>query len=403
MNKKYLISAATVTAAIAMMAGTAMAEGDREVITYFSQDAGNGAVEALIEAYEASQDKYEINWVVAPTDTTEVKTMLNTALSAGSTEYDVVRIDTVWTGDLAGAGYLDSLDELLMNDGMSPAEFNPGSIQAGTYAAKTYAIPLYPDCGLLYFRSDIVSEEDAAKLRSGDYTYEDLMAMAETYCGEGGTKYGMTFQAAQYEGMVCNANEWTANFTDIEHGLELMKQAIDADYTPDDILVYKESDGNDAMKNGETVFQRNWPSGWGTLTEETTVHPDQVDVAPLPSGCCIGGWMLAINTKSEHKEGAWDFLKFATTGEGQVTFDCVGGYIPGQLANMQNEEVLAAHPILAREGVQNALNNTIARPSSSQYAELSDALQISMHKYFSDEQDLATTAAEVAQLLEDYK
>ncbi|MDD6324410.1 MAG: extracellular solute-binding protein [Lachnospiraceae bacterium] len=402
-NEKFSTAMAIAVAASMALAGTALADGDREVVTFFSQDAGNGAVEALIEAYEAAQDKYEINWVVAPKDTTEVKTMLNTALAAGSTEYDVVRIDTVWTGDMAGAGYLDALDQNLMADGLSPANFNPGSIQAGTYNAKTYAIPLYPDCGLLYFRSDIVSEEDAATLRSGDYTFEDLLAMAEKYAGEGGTKYGLAIQAAQYEGLVCNANEWTSNFTDISHGLELMKQACDADYTPDDILVYKESNGNDAMANGDVVFQRNWPSAWGTLTEETNVHPDQVDIGCLPGGACIGGWEVAINSKSEHKEGAWDFMKFATTGEGQVIFDKVGGYIPGYLENMTNEEILASHPILSREGTQNSLNHTIARPSPSQYAELSDALQISIHKYLSGETDLDSTAAEVEQLLKDYE
>ena len=147
----------------------------KTVIKFYKQDNGNGGVEALIEAFNSSHDDIEVEWVIAPKDSGDVRSQLNTAFGAGSSEYDVVCIDTVWAGDLAGAGYLEALDPYMMEAGLTPADFNAGSIAAGTYSAKTYAIPLYPDFGSLFFRKDIVSEEDAAKLVSGDYTFEDLL------------------------------------------------------------------------------------------------------------------------------------------------------------------------------------------------------------------------------------
>ncbi|MDD3219604.1 MAG: extracellular solute-binding protein [Lachnospiraceae bacterium] len=388
----------------------APAEGEEESaddsgkteITFYKQDGGNGAVEALIEAFEASQDKYTVNWVIAPKDSGDVKSQMITSFQAGSSDYDVVCIDTVWAGDLAGAGYLEALDTHLMDAGLTAADFNAGSMQAGTYNAKSYAVPLFPDFGCLYFRNDIVSAEDSAKLVAGDYTFEDLLAMAEKYKGQGGTEYGLTYQSAQYEGLICNSNEWTSNFTDISHGLELMKTAADSDYTPEDILLYKEEDCNNALINGTTVFDRGWPGAWGLLTDETTVKADQVDIAPLPGGSCIGGWLLAINSNSENKEGAWEFLKYAAT-EGQDAFCSTGGYVPGYNDYLTNENILANNELLSKPGFLKALENTIARPSSGNYAELSDALQISIHKYLSDEADLDSTATEVQSLLDQYQ
>lgn len=378
-------------------------DGEKVTIKFFKQDAGNGAVEALVEAFNSTHDDIEVEWVIAPKDSSDVRTQLNTAFGAGSSEYDVVCIDTVWAGDMAGAGYLEALDTYMMDAGLTVADFNQGSISAGTYSAKTYAIPLYPDFGSLFFRTDIVSEEDAAKLVAGDYTFEDLLDMSEKYCGEGGTSVGLAIQANQYEGLICNVNEWTSNFTDIKHGLELFKTATDSDYTPQDILVYKEADCNNLMDNGETVFSRGWPGAWGTLTDETVVKKDQIDIAPLPGGSCIGGWLMAINSYSEHKDAAWEFLRFAVTEEGQVPFCSTGGYVPGYNAVLDNEEILASNELLSKPGFIKALERTIARPSSSKYSELSDALQIAIHKYLSNEAELDATVTEVENLLAEYQ
>lgn len=379
------------------------APAEKTVIKFFKQDAGNGAVEALVEAFNSSHDNIEVEWVIAPKASGDVRSQLNTAFGAGSSEYDVVCIDTVWAGDLAGAGYLEALDPYMMEAGLTAADFNKGSITAGTYSAKTYAIPLYPDFGIILFRKDIVSEEDAAKLISRDYTFEDLLSMAETYGGQGGTEVGLAIQAAQYEGLICNANEWTSNFTDIKHGLELFKTAVDAEYTPKDILVYKEADGNNLLKDGKAVFVRTWPGTWGVLAkEESAIKQDQVDIAPLPGGSCIGGWLMAINSFGKNKEAAWEFLRFAAT-EGQVAFCSTGGYVPGYNKALDNAEILEKNVLLSKPGFIKALENTIPRPSSSKYSELSDMLQIAIHKYLSNDAELDATTTEVERLLNEYK
>ena len=66
---------------------------------------------------------------------------------------------------------------------------------------------------------------------------------------------------------------------------------------------------------------------------------------------------------------------------------------------MEDADVKAANQLLGKEGFMKALENTIARPSSDKYEELSDALQISIHKFLSGESDLDGTTTEVEGLL----
>ena len=405
MKGKKFLSLIMCAAMMAGMTVTAAAEengdSEREVVNFFRADDGHmDVMEAVIDAFEASQDKYAVNIVVAPNDSNQEKSQLTTSFSAGSSEYDVVSIDTAWAGDLAGAGYLEALDTYMKDAGRRASDYNKGSLDSGTYRAKTYALPINPDYGVLFFRKDIVSEEDAQKLVSGEYNYEDLIAMAENYKGQGGTKTGLVFQANQYEGLVCNANEWTSNFTDIKGGLELMKKAVDSEATPEDILVYQEDQTANSLINGDCVFARNWPYAWALMTDETAVHQDQVEIAPLPIGSCIGGWLAAINANSEHKDGAWAFLDFLTSMDGQVIYAAGRGCAPGWTAAAEDAQVKEGNKLLENPGFVAALNNTIARPSSDNYQELSDNLQILMHKYLSGEADIDSTVTELESLLE---
>ena len=106
-----------------------------------------------------------------------------------------------------------------------------------------------------------------------------------------------------------------------------------------------------------------------------------------------------MNAKSEHKDGAWAFLDYMTSLEGQKIFCSKGGYVPGFNEALEDADVKEANQLLTKEGFVKALENTIARPSSDKYEELSDALQITMHKYLSGEAELDATVTEMEELL----
>lgn len=358
--------------------------GDKTVVRFAVQADSTDALNKIIEAFNAKSEQYQVETVIMTNDSGQMHDQLLNSLSSKSGEYDVISMDVVWVGEFAAAGYLDTVDEILMNNNWLPTDFNQGSMDSGKFSGKNYALPYFPDLGFIYLRKDIVAEEDVQKLVSGDYTWNDLLEMAEKYAGEGGTKYGYTFQAKQYEGLTVNLNEFSANWTDIRGGLETMKAFVDSASAPEDILNYSEGETANAFLNGEAVFARNWPYMNGMIASgEHNVKMEQVAYAPLPNGGSVGGWLLGVNANSANKEGAVEFLTFAAGPEGQKINATVGSYLPGVNALLEDTEVLEANTLLKDEGFQKALTSTIARPVVANYSEVSDQIQIHTHEYLS--------------------
>jgi len=365
----------------------AAAPAERTVIKFAAQADSTPATQAVIDAYNASQEMYTVEWIDMTNDSGAMREQILTSMQAGSSDYDVLSMDVVWAGEFAAAGYIEPIDQLMQADGLKISQFNAGSMTAGNYSAKQYTLPFFPDLGLLYFRKDIVSADDAAKLVSGNYTYADLQTMAETYMGQGGTTDGIVFQAKLYEGLVCNLTEYTAGWTDVEGGLVALKAMVDSAASPVDILNYSEGETHNSFIKGASVFARNWPYQWGMIASDGTISQDVVDVAPLPGGSTVGGWLLGINKNSVNKEGAWDFMKYVAT-DGQKIMSVQGGYLPGYNEMLNDPEVIAANAMLSMPGFQNALATTISRPVSAHYSETSDAIMNAAHAYLSGEMEL---------------
>ncbi len=380
--------------ALALVLASTAAMAEPVTIRFAAQSDSTPATQAVVDAFNASQSAYKVEWVDMTNDSGAMREQLITTLKAGSAEYDVLSLDVVWAGEFAAAGYIAPLDLLMDDAGLNPADYNAGSMASGTYNGKVYVMPFFPDLGMLYYRKDIVSAEDEAKLIAGDYTFADLQAMAEKYMGQNGTTTGFVFQSALYEGLVCNANEFTANWTDIKGGLEAMKALIDSKATPDNIMTYTEGETHNSFIKGESVFARNWPYQWGMIKSEGTITTDQAGVAPLPGGSTVGGWLLAINKNSANQEGAFEFLKFLNSEAGQVIMS-TGGYLPGNNAMLSNEEIIKNNALLSMEGFKNALKTTIARPVSAEYAKVSDALQQAIYGYLNGSTDIDTAVTAV--------
>ncbi len=364
---------------------------EKVVIKFAAQNDNTPATQAVIDSFNASQDKYKVEWVQMTNDSGQMHDQLLTSLSSGSSDYDVISMDVVWAGEFGGAGYLEPIDARMKDAGLNKADFNAGSMASGNYKGKQYTLPFFPDLGLLYFRKDIVSSEDAAKLESGNYTYQDLYDLAKKYTGQGGTKYGFVYQSKQYEGLTVNVTEFTKSFADINGGLEMMYKFATAPFSPKDILNFTEGETHTNFEQGNAVFARNWPYQFGRIKGQeqgVTVKVENVGVAPLPNGGSVGGWLLGINKNSKNIDGAWEFIKFVAGKDGQKIMSTKGGYLPGFNALLEDPDVKAANDMLSYPGFQKALASTIARPASPDYAKVSDTIQVEAHKYLSSGQGL---------------
>ncbi len=378
-------SAAPANSAAASSGG----QGGPVTLKFGAQADSTPATQAAVDAFNASQSKYKVEWQQFTNDSNQMHDQLLTSLSSGSSDYDVLSLDVVWAGEFAAAGYLSPIDEKMAAAGYKKSDFNKGSMNSGNYQGKQYTLPFFPDVALLYYRSDIVSKDDGAKLVGGSYTYDDLYKMAQKYKGKKGAVDGFAFQAKQYEGLTCNANEFTANFKDIKNGLAEMKKFTSSKLVPADVLNYNEGSTDASFKNGKSVFSRNWPYQYGLIKAgNVPVKTSQVGIAPLPNGGCVGGWLLGVNANSKNADGAWEFIKYLAGPDGQKVMSTKGAYLPGYNALISDSTVVAANPLLSMPGFQKAMQSTIARPVSGTYSKTSDAIQIGIHKYLSGSQDV---------------
>lgn len=368
---------------------------EREVVRIILQEDETGGFQKCIDAFNDSQDQYTAEWIVVPNDTDQMREQINRELFAGSSEYDVMSLDVVWAGDLARQGSIEPLDAYMEKAGRESTDYNKGAMDSGNVGGSQYALPFYVDFGLLFYRSDIVSEQDGAKLESGDYTWDDLLGMAQDYAGQGGTQSGMVFTAAQNEGLICTLNEFTNGFTDTKSGLEMMKTFMDSQAVPEEVAEFKDDDARDSFLDGETVFCRNWPYVWGEAGVSGTVTKEQIGVAPMPEGCCIGGWLLAMNANSGNKDGAWALLDFMTSEEGQMAAHSATGNVPGLNSLLEDSGMKAANELLDKPGFLKAAESTVARPVSEEYTVRSEEAQRAVHKYLAGTVGLDETASEL--------
>ena len=167
-------------------------------ITFAVQADSTDALNQLIAAFNDSSELYTAETVIMTNDSGQMHDQILNSLSSKSGEYDVISMDVIWAGEFAAAGYLQPVDELLAANGWKATDFNAGSMASGKYKGKNYVLPYFPDLGFLFYRSDIVSADDAQKIESVTIHGMTFLNWLK-YKGQGGTKYGHVYQSGQYE------------------------------------------------------------------------------------------------------------------------------------------------------------------------------------------------------------
>ncbi|HHT44530.1 MAG TPA: extracellular solute-binding protein [Fastidiosipila sp.] len=398
--RKFAFTALTLLLLVAFAIGvpSVVRADEKIVINFAAQGDSTPATQAVLDAFNESQDEYEAVWIDMTNDSGAMRTQLINSLAAGSDEYDVVSMDVVWAGEFAAAGYIEALDGYMRDNKLSVRNYNQGSISAGKYDGKQFALPFFPDLGILYVRKDIVSEEELEMLESGEYTWEDLKDLAAKYKGEEETVDGFVYQSKQYEGLVCNFNEFSDNWRDIQAGLEGMMM-MQEEAAPENILIYTEGETANSFIKGDSVFARNWPYQWGAIASEGEIDQDQVAIAPLPMGGTVGGWLLGMNKNSSNPEGAFALINFITGPEGQKIMSMEGGYLPGFNEVLEDEEVIENNLLLSMPGFVKALESTISRPVAEDYAAVSDELQQAIHKYLAGDMEIEDAVEAIEEAL----
>jgi multiple sugar transport system substrate-binding protein len=334
-------------------------------------------------------------------------------LNAGASEPDILQLDVVWTPEFAAAGWILDLDRF-----RPPTDsFFPPTIAACRWNGRLYAVPWLLDVGMLYWRTDLV--------RAPPTTFAELEREAARARADHGLPYGLVWQGARYEGLVTVFSEYLGGYGGrmLEGGkvtvssaagvraLTTMRDEIYRDgIVPQAALTWHEEESRFAFQNGEAAFMRNWPYAYSLMQDSASSRvAGRYAVAVMPAGpggrptATLGGAQLAINANSSHSEAAWKVIQFLTAPAQMLERAQVASQFPTRPALYDDPALgraLAIPPAQARKVIDHA----VPRPVTPVYTQLSDILQIDLHRALTRQQEpaaaLAHAAAEMQALLD---
>jgi multiple sugar transport system substrate-binding protein len=237
-------------------------------------------------------------------------------------------------------------------------------------------------------------------------------------------RYGLVWQGARYEGLVTTFLEYLGGHggkildggtvvVASDAGRRALGEMLDDVYgnaiVPPAVLTWHEEETRFAFQNGEAAFMRNWPYAYGLMQDSTKSRvAGRFKVAPMPaapsghSTAALGGAQLAINRNSKHPEAAWAVIEYLTRPEQMIERARVVGQFPTRRALYDDPRLAAALSIPVAD-VRRVIESAEPRPVTPVYTQLSEILQVYLHRALTRQQEpaaaLAAAQAEMQRLL----
>jgi len=323
-------------------------------------------------------------------------------LNAGASEPDILQVDVIWTAEFAAAGWILPLDRFRPDT----AAFFPTTIAANRWRDTLFAIPWFVDVGMLYWRTDLV--------RAAPTNFVELARDAAAARQRRGLRYGLVWQGARYEGLVTTFLEYLTGFggkildqgrvvVNSKQGLEALQEMHNQIYeegvVPPSALTWHEEECRFAFQNGEAAFMRNWPYAYSLMQDSASSKvAGRFAVAPMPASpggarsAALGGSQLAINRNTKSPEAAWAVVDYLTQPAQMLERARVVGQFPPRATLYDDPKLAAVLPIPPAEA-RLVIEHAVPRPVTPVYTQLSEILQIYLHRALTGQLAPATALA----------
>jgi len=93
-----------------------------------------------------------------PLDALHAETVGNHA--RGKSEYDLVAVDLPWMGEMAEAGAIRPLDDLIARERYNSSDFHTAAWKGAAWNGRQYGLPIQPTAELLFCRKDLFAEAE---------------------------------------------------------------------------------------------------------------------------------------------------------------------------------------------------------------------------------------------------
>jgi ABC-type glycerol-3-phosphate transport system substrate-binding protein len=231
---------------------------------------------------------------------------------------------------------------------------------------ELFMIPMYNYTMCLIYRDDLMNDSTLKSAYQKEFNkpfevpenLEDFVALAQ-FMDDNTDLYGAAMQAGRGDPIVMEwsnylfglggdyyDSNWNASIDNEKalKAIELYEEMI-ATAAPRGVLSYNLDDALRVMSQGEafSMITYNWMLAQLNDEDKSSVV-GKVALAPMPGEKSLaGGWGWGIAHNSEHKEEAWEFIKWVESFDVAKRRALAGG-APTRSDVLLDEDVLAAYP-----------------------------------------------------------
>lgn len=419
---KYLTKGAAALAAVVTMAMPSLLSAQDLVLSIGSRGYG-AAVEPGIASFEKANPGVNVEWLKISDVPNESRKLYVTSFLAKSPTPDVFAVDIIWPGEFAKRGWIAPLSDHFSEE--DAAAYNSAFIEAATVDDKVYGVPLYVGGTLFFYRKDLLDKYGLGVPN----TWEDVIAASKTVLeGENDPQLtGFVSMWAKIEGLFMNWLSFVygngGTFFDEDGKVAVNSpEAIHATQTMVDFL-YKHKIANDSILNmrpddartlfqqGRSVFLMVQDFVHGPLSADDSPVAGKFDFKRNPyfeghegaPATAMGGFLLAVNANSEHKEEAIALAKHMGGYDQQLWAAVNASKSPGR-QDVYSDDAMASNEILRKFGEAYAAG--VVRPSGptgNLYPKVTDVMQIeitnALHQEKSVEDAMNDAAAAIEKIL----
>ena len=325
--------------------------------------------------------------------------MIVTSQAAGSSSFDIAKVDTIWVAGFAANKYCAPLDELI-------EEQEWQNTVAMSREAMTYGDQIWAKGGgnasvNFYYNERLLKE---AGFEAPPTTLEELVEQASAIQSKGLSPFGTAWGWSQGEGVVIDftwlvaafggrmqndAGEFTFNDEKGVAALTFMVDQLKSGLADPASLQFDNRAVVQLFIRGDVPFMMNWPFTWlwGKDPSRSQIVDDiRVGVVPaakdsgVTSATVVGNSGHCVLASSSKKETAWEFLKLATSAEieRRYVLELNDLTTVTHASLFSDPELMAAAPPFPIYLKQ--LESGVDRPELTWYAQYSSLLASSLHR-----------------------
>ncbi|HSE09927.1 MAG TPA: ABC transporter substrate-binding protein [Nocardioidaceae bacterium] len=371
-----------------------------------SEAKPGGVHQQVAQLWSEQNPDTPIRIEVLPDEADQQREQQALELQAEGSNFDVLGVDVIWTGEYSTNGWLESLEDVR---GEIEEASIPGAFESSTWGGELWAAPYNSNAGFLYYRTDLVDEPPT--------TWDELCEMA-IEIGEQENIGGFIGQGSRYEGFVVNWLEyyWSDGgelfnedqsevLFDVDTATaatEWLAEAKESGCLAPGFNTAAEEEARNEFQSGNVVFMRNWPYAYGLIQEDQqSPVRENFDIAPLPTFTgegtisALGGFNNAVSAFSDNKEAAKDFVVWAATNE-EVQSMLAEDAVPPTMQAVYDQ--FADDPVMSLLG--EVLAEAKPRPPSPQWNAISVEMQREFFPAYNGEGDPAEASQAVQEFLQ---